>query len=59
MINREINIINRIHHSNIVKLFCIIETDRQIFIILKLITLKKMKTTAIKLLLKERKFIRK
>ena len=31
---REINILNKILHPNIVKLFCLIETDRQILIII-------------------------
>ena len=36
-LDREINILNKIHHPNIVKLFCTIETDRQIFIIMEYI----------------------
>ena len=36
-LEREINILNKIHHPNIVKLFCTIETDRQIFIIMEYI----------------------
>ena len=36
-LEREINILNKIHHPNIVKLFCVIETDRQIFIIMEYI----------------------
>lgn len=36
-LEREINILNKIHHPNIVKLYCIIETDRQIFIIMEYI----------------------
>ena len=36
-LEREINILKKIHHPNIVKLFCVIETDRQIFIIMEYI----------------------
>ena len=36
-LEREIKILNKIHHPNIVKLFCIIETDRQIFIVMEYI----------------------
>ena len=36
-LEREINILSKIHQPNIVKLFCVIETDRQIFIIMEYI----------------------
>ena len=36
-LEREINLLKRIHHPNIVKLFCVIETDRQIFIVMEYI----------------------
>ena len=36
-LEREIKILKKIHHPNIVKLFCVIETDRQIFIIMEYI----------------------
>ena len=35
ILEREINILNKIHHHNIIKLFCSIETNRQIFIIME------------------------
>ena len=36
-LEKEINILKKIHHPNIVKLFCVIETERQIFIIMEYI----------------------
>jgi len=36
-LEREINILKKIHHPNIVKLFCVIETERQIFIVMEYI----------------------
>ena len=36
-LEREIKILKKIHHPNIVKLFCVIETDRQIFLIMEYI----------------------
>ena len=36
-LEREINILKKIHHPNIVKLFCVIETDRQLYIIMEYI----------------------
>ena len=34
--------LNKIHHPDIVKLFCIIETDREIFIIMEYIKSNKL-----------------
>ena len=36
-LEREINILKKIHHPNIVKVFCVIETERQIFIVMEYI----------------------
>ena len=36
-LEREINILKKIHHPNIVKLFCVIETERQMYLIMEYI----------------------